>query len=354
MLKTVSSPNIAGHASRSSVQQLSSTSRPLATPFNESITSSNLSPVTQPRFILDLRSPEGKANVQEWYKKQACTRFTRLEYRKLRHGSAKHEFIVVWLSDSSLCRFDRRAREDERGYGLLDEGTPAEDSVHVLPSSGVEYTELQSLTEVLLSFKLLRGEDLGFILAVCESIQNHAKAATYSLIRYNCYFFSWMIVSAVARSTYNWEAATLSKSSWNNILQTTVTRAFEFSASPSFETQRTGGWKSMSSWFRRAIHKMRARSQTYPQLTTYMTGPENNNEVFQNALLFTYSNLYDTVREIPQTLLFQSQLGPALGKELRRIKSTGLLSIKLTVTNAITISRAGPIGEYFRYVIHLI
>ncbi|CAE6460340.1 unnamed protein product [Rhizoctonia solani] len=333
------SRNITDYTSRSSAQHLSSTSRPLATPANKLIRSSNPSHRTQPRFVLDFRSPNGPANVQKWYESQACTRFTLLEYRKYKYGPAKHEFITVQLGETTLCRFDRRAREGGRGYSLLDEGTPAEDSAHVLSSFEPEYEDLMQETELLLSIKLPRGEDLNFILAVCEGIQNHAKAATYSLMRYNCYFFSWTIVAAVARRTYNWETIILSKSGWNNILQTSITRALEFSA----PNQRTGELGSMRLRFRRVVSKLYVRSQNYIQLTT----PSPENKAFQDALFSTYSNSHDTIQKIPRKLLFRSQLGPALNRELRCIESSSMLSAKLTATTDIGSSEEIWMWQYF-------
>ncbi|CCO29159.1 hypothetical protein BN14_03163 [Rhizoctonia solani AG-1 IB] len=101
-------------------------------------------PRTQSRFILDFHSDKGRADVQNWYKYQGRnTRFTLLEYRKDMYGRVRHEFIVVRLDDTTLCRFDRRARDEERGYALRDEGVPAEDSAHVLSSFETEYKELR-------------------------------------------------------------------------------------------------------------------------------------------------------------------------------------------------------------------
>lgn len=173
---------------------------------------------TQLPIVLDFTSEEGRATVHQWYKNQGPkTRFTSLEYRKDREGQFRHEFIVVRLNDTTLCRFDRRAREDLRGYALKDEGTITEDSAHVLYSDQKEYKELDEESEVLLSISFPDGEDLKLILAVCFGIQAHPRAASYSLFRYNCFFFSWTIVTAVARPAVKWEDALTSGIVWKTV-----------------------------------------------------------------------------------------------------------------------------------------
>ncbi|KAG8691486.1 hypothetical protein FRC11_002959 [Ceratobasidium sp. 423] len=147
---------------------------------NKLIISLNLSRCTQPRLLLDFRPDEGRANVQKWYEGQGRnTRFTLLEYRRDERGQVKHEFVVAWLNSTTLCWFDRRARNGKRGHVLKDERAPAEDSAHVLSSFEIGSRELLEQTEVLLGIKLPGGEDLGAILAVCAAIQMHAKAPAY-------------------------------------------------------------------------------------------------------------------------------------------------------------------------------
>ncbi|CAE6415530.1 unnamed protein product [Rhizoctonia solani] len=317
-------PSVVGYALRPFVQHLALASRLAVPSTNKLITSMDLGHCTQARFLLDFRSDEGRANVKSWYAYQGRnTRFTLLEYRKYKRGQVKHEFIVVWLNSTTLCRFDRRASDGKRGHILREEGAPAEDSAHVLSSFETEYRELLDQTDVLLSIKLPDGEDLGVILAVCEGIQTHTRASAYNLMSYNCYFVSWMIVAAVARRTYSWEIVTLSKEGWDDILRTSLTQVFP---PPGLETKparpRTIG-KKLSGIFTRPGK----RSQNNIKSLT----KSSNIEKFQDELLSQYSDSYHVIQRTLQKLLLRSQVGPTLKKELARLESHGVSSVKSAV-----------------------
>ncbi|KAH7336922.1 hypothetical protein B0J17DRAFT_447930 [Rhizoctonia solani] len=324
----MSNHSIVGYALRPFVQHLALASRFITPSTNKLITSMNASHCSQSRFLLDFRTDEGKANAQNWYKRQGRnTRFTLLEYRKDKRGQVKHEFIVVWLNSTTLCRFDRRARDDKRGHVLKEGGAPADDSAHVLSSFETEYRELLEKTEVLLTIKLPHGEDLGVILSICAGIQIHAKASAYSLLQYNCYFFAWMITAAVARRTYNWETDAISKEGWDDILRTSLTKVFE----P--EIPRRPGLKSKLS---RVFIKSRTKSST----GTNSSGNPANVERFRYELLSQYSDSYRAIEKILPKLLLRSQLGSVLKKELSHIESDGISSVKRVIAKDRAIDRA--------------
>ncbi|KAG8761939.1 hypothetical protein FRC11_012090 [Ceratobasidium sp. 423] len=144
--------------------------------------------------------------IRKWYRQQPTTTFTSIEYRKEVGGLFRHEFVVVHLGDSTVCRFDRRAREDLRGHALKNEGTISEDSAHAITSEDTEHRTFLDRSEILLSMTLPQELDLKFILAVCYGIQFHPKAKAYSLLYYNCYFFSWTLITTIARRASQWEA----------------------------------------------------------------------------------------------------------------------------------------------------
>ncbi|CAE6493306.1 unnamed protein product, partial [Rhizoctonia solani] len=265
------------------------------------------------RFILDLQSDEGRMNVEKWYKDQGQnTRFTLLEYRKNKEGLVKHEFIVVWLESLdgiTPCRFDRRTRGDELGCMLNDKGTPAEDSVHVL-SLKAECQELMKQTEVLLAIKLPGGEDLGVILAVCEGIQRHSKAAAYNLMQYNCYFFSWMVVSAVSRRTYDWDNAVLSQRGWDDILRASLSRSIQLvDETEPFRFQRVG-MRLFS-----AIARLGARPLKNVNPPTTVPCAKD----VQDELLWRYSVSRSVIERAISKLLLRSRLCSALQQELYRV-----------------------------------
>ncbi|CEL62519.1 hypothetical protein RSOLAG1IB_04875 [Rhizoctonia solani AG-1 IB] len=332
-------PNLAGYALRPFVRHLALASRLAMPSTNKLITSLDLGHCTQARLLLDFRSDEGRASLQGWYAHQGRnTRFTLLEYRKYKRGQVKHEFIVVWLNNTTLCRFDRRASDGKRGHILREEGAPAEDSAHILSSFETEYKELLDQTDVLLTIKLPDGEDLGVILAVCEGIQTHAKASAYNLMSYNCYFFSWMIIAAIGRRTYSWETATLSKEGWNDVLRTSLTQVFP---PPGLEAKlnkpRTIGRKLSSIFTRsgkRSQNDMKSFTVTF------------NIKKFQDELLSQYSNSYQTIHNVLQKLLLRSQVGPTLNKELVRLESDGVSSVKRAM------AKRRALKETVEYAVH--
>ncbi|KEP54024.1 hypothetical protein V565_022650 [Rhizoctonia solani 123E] len=299
--------NITSYALYPLVQLLGPACRLLTPSINKLITS--LSHRIQPRFILDFRSEEGQQNVEGWYNHQGHnTRFTLLEYRKDKEGRFKHEFIVVRLNSTTICRFDRRASDDERGYALHDEGAPAEDSAHVLSSFETEYQELLQKTEVLLSIKLPRGEDLRTVLAICRGIQTHARAATYSLMRYNCYFFSWMIVAGIARRTYNWEGISLSREGLYDVLKISPVELVPAQEPMSIQPRKS----RINSWLRwMSIFT----TKPYSRLQTNDDYRVIGRLELPDTLLYHYSYSHATINEILRKLLLGSQVGPELKKE---------------------------------------
>ncbi|KAG8733031.1 hypothetical protein FRC11_009179 [Ceratobasidium sp. 423] len=335
--------SLMGYILRPVAWQLALASRLAMPPTNKSITYSNISRCIQPRFILDFRSDEGQANVQKWYQSQGSnTRFTLLEYRKVKHGSIRHEFIVVWFNSTTLCRFDRRARDGERGHVLRDEGAPAEDSVHVLSSFDVEYKELLEQTEVLLSIKLPRGEDLGIILCVCEGIQTHPKASSYNLMQYNCYFYSWTLVAAVARRTYNWETNVLSKDGWDDVIRTSL--------GPIFRNLKQYKEKCPDMAHRAAVGRLFTTIFVgrLPRLqnNARFLGVSSHPEVFRDVLSSQFTNSYDTIKKVLSNLLLRSQLGPVLRQELHRIEGHNLFSAKCIATEKMVLSKCVKVGRF--------
>lgn len=266
---------------------------------------------TPHHIILDFSSEEGRMAVHQWYERQGPhTRFTSLEYRTDRGGQLRHEFIVVRLDDGTICRFDRRAREDRRGHALKDEGTAAEDSVHVLRSFEAEYQELDKESEVLLSISFPTGEDLKLILAICLGIQCHPRAASYNLLRFNCYFFSWTIVTAVARRAVKWEDI-MTSGVVQKAVRNTVNNHIRTHTVPSHSTLTR-----IRNWFANPTQRY-ASILSDKQDTKDFWGP------FAYHLI-SKGHLWD-LRPVLQKVLLRSQLNASLTKESRRfIEATWL------------------------------
>ncbi|EUC54005.1 hypothetical protein RSOL_026330 [Rhizoctonia solani AG-3 Rhs1AP] len=193
--------NILGLALRPIVSCSAPASRPLAISANSSIQKYSADRVQVP-IVLDFQSDKGKEVIRNWYHKQPTTRFTHIEHRKDIMGQFKHEFIVAYLDNSTVCRFDRRAREDMRGHALKGEGTVSEDSAHVITLADTDSKALLDKSEVLMRSDNKWRRDLDFILAVCGGIQSHPEAKSYSLLHYNCYFFSWTLVTIIGRRAH--------------------------------------------------------------------------------------------------------------------------------------------------------
>ncbi|KEP45225.1 hypothetical protein V565_300270, partial [Rhizoctonia solani 123E] len=184
--------NILGSVLSPIVSCAAPVSRPLASSANSSIQKYSADRIQLP-IVIDFQSDKGKEEIRNWYRKQPATGFTHIEHRKETTGRFRHEFVVFRLNNSTICRFDRRAREDMRGHALKDEGTESEDSAHVITEADTESRACLSKSEVLMSAPIDGECDLEFILAVCCGIQSHREAKSYSLLHYNCYFFSWTL-----------------------------------------------------------------------------------------------------------------------------------------------------------------
>ncbi|CAE6424243.1 unnamed protein product [Rhizoctonia solani] len=191
-------------------------SRPLASSVNISLHKFSADRIQLP-IILDFDSDKGREDIKNWYRRQPTTRFTYIEYRKDRDGPFRHEFVAAYLNNATICRFDRRAREGMRGHALKDEGTISEDSAHIITSVDTQSRTHLENSDVLLKVELPEGQDIKFVLAVCYAIQFHPRAKSYSLLHYNCYFFSWTLVATLARRAYNWEANTKPIYLWESV-----------------------------------------------------------------------------------------------------------------------------------------
>ncbi|CAE6380269.1 unnamed protein product [Rhizoctonia solani] len=160
-----------------------------------------------------------KGGTEEWYRKQPSTRFDYLEYRKEREYPFYHEYILVHLGNETVCRFDRRGDVNNRANVLVGEPIPSEDSAHVIAKNDDKfYPAIENNSDLLLRMHFPKGQDIITILAICYGIQSNKATQAYSLTRYNCYFFSWMIITATARFTVNWESLADENKLWETLV----------------------------------------------------------------------------------------------------------------------------------------
>ncbi|KAF8748411.1 hypothetical protein RHS01_10880 [Rhizoctonia solani] len=113
--------------------------------------------------------------TEEWYMEQPSTKFTKLEYRKMRDGW-KHEYIVVELDNGTVCRFDRQGKREVWANGLTVEGLDASDTAHVIRKDDEKYyPPIINESEVVLRMHFPDGQDILTILGICYALDELVK-----------------------------------------------------------------------------------------------------------------------------------------------------------------------------------
>ncbi|KAG8684450.1 hypothetical protein FRC11_012087 [Ceratobasidium sp. 423] len=180
---------------------------------------------SQPPHEISFKDGWRKGPTQAWYEAQLApdksTIFHYLEYRKERESPFYHEFIVAELDNGTVCRFDRRGditNHVNRVNVFIGEPIPAEDTAQVIDKSTDDYFFVCANSHLLLKMHFPQGQNLLTLLAICYGIQKNKNTQSYSLTRYNCYFFSWMMVIGIARHTINWELLTEDHFLWDKLV----------------------------------------------------------------------------------------------------------------------------------------
>ncbi|CAE6442031.1 unnamed protein product [Rhizoctonia solani] len=88
----------------------------------------------------------------------------------------------------------------------MGEPIPSEDTVLVIAKNDQEfYPQIATSSDLVLRMHFPKREDILTIFAICFGIQSTKATESYTLVRYNSYFFCWMIVTGIARSCVRWE-----------------------------------------------------------------------------------------------------------------------------------------------------
>ncbi|PVF93466.1 hypothetical protein CPB86DRAFT_877125 [Serendipita vermifera] len=165
--------------------------------------------------------------VFDWYGSQPVTSFRSLQHRKDRAEPFCHEFVVLRLTNGSLCRIERRCDPNTTTAALARHGTTAHDFVQVWPA---EYlNELDESSDVVAEIEYPEEFDIRDVLSLCYAVHQDHEAKQYSLQRYNCYFFCWSIVSFLARRTAKWEQL-FTEAAWQELMHTTSKTMEEISS----------------------------------------------------------------------------------------------------------------------------
>ncbi|KAG9128020.1 hypothetical protein FRC07_006134 [Ceratobasidium sp. 392] len=149
---------------------------------------------------------------ESWYNKRRYLKVNTIQYRKEFRAPFRHEYLVVFLSDGSICRFDRRPDPNVPFDALKERGSEAYDTVEEVTPGMLEDPSIQATSECLATLTFRDELDLFFIFLVCYGIQSDPQAVRYTLLQYNCYFFSWTIILNIARNSVTWEGLPTSTS----------------------------------------------------------------------------------------------------------------------------------------------
>ncbi|KAG9082986.1 hypothetical protein FRC06_004745 [Ceratobasidium sp. 370] len=137
--------------------------------------------------------------VFDWYKeldRPAGTLIQKIQIRKDVSGTVPHRFIVVRMVNEQVHRFDRRPKHDGKATDLIfNTAVASEDSY----TSDISLTREGWISELEIELDL-RGEvDLLAVISICHAISFDSFAGKYTLLKHNCFFFSWTILCIIAR-----------------------------------------------------------------------------------------------------------------------------------------------------------
>ncbi|EUC63148.1 hypothetical protein RSOL_481390 [Rhizoctonia solani AG-3 Rhs1AP] len=159
---------------------------------------------------------EGRVEIKfpfemDWYHEQPCTTFKSLQHRKEPKGF-RHEFIVLQMTNGSICRIERMGDPDSRFDALSAEGSLAHDSAQMFPShpDQAKAAELET-SDIIAEITLPIEIDLKHVLYICRALHEGEKTRSYTLQVYNCYFLSLTLQCCLVRRSTRWDSSELFK-----------------------------------------------------------------------------------------------------------------------------------------------
>jgi hypothetical protein len=153
---------------------------------------------------LDFPSGWEKGPVTDWYNKQGAkgsTVINKTQLRKDHQHPYYHEYIIISTRSGHMYRIDRRPDPDTPFDTIMKNGCTAHDTIQEVDSTSLKELDSTSSCVVELRWQSKSEEsiDLLFILSICFAIRNDKWTDRYTLQRYNCYFFSWAIITITMR-----------------------------------------------------------------------------------------------------------------------------------------------------------
>ncbi|KAG8703530.1 hypothetical protein FRC08_002792 [Ceratobasidium sp. 394] len=156
------------------------------------------------RCAMEFGTEWGEGKIFDWYRKSLTNKIIkRLEIR-ITTDAIPHRFVVVYMQDGSICRFDRRPQTPQSVFIPVEPQGPNEDlscraadEACLVTRADLIEVELSTRWEIRLD--LPPETDVLLIISACFAIAQDKKARNYTLREYNCYFFSWTVVMLMIR-----------------------------------------------------------------------------------------------------------------------------------------------------------
>ncbi|KAG8751759.1 hypothetical protein FRC11_009038, partial [Ceratobasidium sp. 423] len=189
--------------------------------------------------------------IFDWYSRQPCKQITSVQHRKSRAAPFYHEFLVFQLADGNFCRFERVGDPDARLDALDRQGSLAHDLAEAFPLSQIEAVDKSS--DLISELTFPPRMELMDMLAVCYSIQQLDKTRSYTLQRYNCYFFCWAQLIVLTRRLSLWNEAPIER--WPEIVGNLINHISSNprNGAPTQSPQLSLSTADLREWVRKAL-----------------------------------------------------------------------------------------------------
>ncbi|ESK93813.1 hypothetical protein Moror_13063 [Moniliophthora roreri MCA 2997] len=173
-----------------------------------------LSPPQSPNsfLLIEFSGGWGAGPVFNWYNglsvAQGQTSINRLEVRKDTKTVVPHRFIVLYMGDGSIHRFDRRPNMKgnltDLDVLLRNKSVTTRDEC-VRNIAGDMRTQMETRSTREIDLVLNGRVDLRVVLSACFAISKDPSAQKYTFYAHNCFFFSWTILMVTARHCLPYE-----------------------------------------------------------------------------------------------------------------------------------------------------
>ncbi|CUA73037.1 hypothetical protein RSOLAG22IIIB_10480 [Rhizoctonia solani] len=168
-------------------------------------------------FHSDWQHPDCK--VIRWYRDQqvSSTRFRSIQHRRNTDNVFLHEFLLLELSDGSVCRVERTG-DGSNVDAIRNVGCLAADYIQWFTASEYNTYAARNTTELIAHVDFHHDFDIEDVLAICYAIQRWRRTSSYTLQRFNCYFLCGTVLLVLARRLAQWERI-LTPDTWRSALQ---------------------------------------------------------------------------------------------------------------------------------------